>query len=55
MKNQTISNLPTIKFVESDGSFDFLKGKNLFAEKHARAKEMLSKMKIPEGFFSKAH
>ena len=53
MKNQTISNLPKVQFVESDGSFDFLRGKNLFAEKHARAKEMLSKMKIPEGFGSK--
>jgi hypothetical protein len=53
MKTQTIPNLPKVKFVKSDGSFDFLKGKNLFAEKHARAKEMLSKMKIPEGFGSK--
>jgi hypothetical protein len=53
MKTQTTSILPKIKFVESDGTFNFLKGKNLFAEKHARAKEALSKMKIPENWTSK--
>lgn len=47
MKNQTVSNLPKVKIVESDGNFDFLKGKNLFAEKHQRAKEALKNMQLP--------
>ncbi len=53
MKKQIDNNFPKITFVKSTGNFDFLKGKNLFAEKHARAKEMLSKMTLPEGFGSK--
>ncbi len=53
MKKETALNPPQIKFVESDGNFDFLKGKNLFAEKHARAKKILSEMKIPETFIAK--
>lgn len=53
MKKQLENNFPKITFVKSSGNFDFLKGKNLFAEKHARAKEMLSKVILPEGFGSK--
>ncbi len=53
MKKPTENNFPKVTFVESSGNFSFLKGKNLFAEKHARAKEMLSKMTLPEGFGSK--
>ncbi len=44
---------PQMKFVETDGDFNFLKGKNLFAEKHARAKKILGEMKIPETFITK--
>ena len=53
MKKQTENSFPKVTFVESSGNFSFLKGKTLFAEKHARAKEMLSKMNLPEGFGSK--
>jgi hypothetical protein len=53
MKKETVSNPPQIKFVESEGNFDFLKGRSLFAEKHARAKKILSTMKIPETFIAK--
>ena len=53
MKNQVVSNLPRVTIIKGDESFAFLKGKNLFAEKHARAKEMLSKMNLPEGFGGK--
>ena len=45
--------LPQITIIPDDGTFDFLKGKDFFAKKNARAKEMLSKMTIPEGLGSK--
>ena len=53
MKKQVEDNFPNVTFVKSSGNFSFLKGKNLFAEEHARAKEMLSRVAIPEGFGAK--
>jgi hypothetical protein len=53
MKKQVENNFPKVTIVESSGNFSFLKGKVLFAEKHARAKEILSRTKLPEGFGSK--
>jgi hypothetical protein len=50
MKKQVEDNFPKVTFVKSSGNFSFLKGKNLFAEKHARAKETLSRVPLPEGF-----
>ena len=46
MKKQKIE-LPKINILSDDGTYDFLKGKNYFAEKNARAKEALEKIKIP--------
>ena len=47
MKSQT-SDISKIATTKVDDSFDFLKDKNLFAKKHARAKEMLKKMNLPK-------
>jgi hypothetical protein len=48
MKTQTQKiELPRINILPDDGTFDFLKGKDYFAEKNARAKEALEKIKIP--------
>jgi hypothetical protein len=45
--------LPKTVFVKSDLSHLFPEGYEPFAEKNARAKEMLSKAKFSEGFGSK--
>jgi hypothetical protein len=45
--------LPKVTIIPNDGTYNFLIGKDFFAEKNARAKEMLNKMKLPEGFESK--
>jgi hypothetical protein len=52
-KQQQTNNLPQITFVESKFEIKFREGYVPFAEKIADAKEALSKMKFPEGFFSK--
>jgi hypothetical protein len=46
MKKQKIE-LPRIIILPDDGPFDFLKGTDYFAEKNARAREALEKIKIP--------
>ncbi len=51
MKSQP--NVSKVTFVEANESFSFLKNKNLFAEKHARAKEILKGMKLPDGIIGK--
>ena len=51
MKSQ--SNLSKVTFVEANEDFNFLKNKNLFADKHARAKEILKGMKLPDGIVTK--
>jgi hypothetical protein len=38
---------PQLTIIPDDGSFDFLKGKDFFAEKTARAKESLKNVKLP--------
>jgi hypothetical protein len=47
MKNQPKIALPTITIIENDGTFDFLKGRVLFPEKVAKAKETLKNIKLP--------
>lgn len=48
MKTQTQKiEFPRINIILDDGTYDFLKGKNYFAEKNARAKEALERIKIP--------
>ena len=47
MKASSKLKLPKVIILENDGTFDFLKGKNFFAEKTARAKEALKTMKLP--------
>lgn len=39
--------LPKITFLPDNGSLDFLKGKELFPEKNARAKEKLKNIQLP--------
>ena len=51
MKSQP--NVSKVTFVEANESYSFLKNKNLFAEKHARAKEILKGMKLPDGIIGK--
>ena len=46
-------NLPTVSITKADESFDFLRGRTFFAEKHARAKETIKNMKLPESIISK--
>ncbi len=45
MKTQRLE-LPKINIIPDDGTYDFLKGKNFFAEKTARAKEAIKKIKM---------
>jgi hypothetical protein len=45
--------LPKVVIVESKRDLKFPEGYEPFAEKNARAREAISKMKFPEGFFSK--
>ena len=45
MKNQKIE-LPIINILPGDRTFDFLKGKDYFADKNARAEKALEKIKI---------
>lgn len=52
IEKQIIGKFPKPKFTKVD-SIPFLEGIEPFAEKNARAKESLSKMKFPEGFFAK--
>ena len=47
------SSVSKVTFVEANESFSFLKSKNLFADKHARAKEILKGMKLPDGIVGK--
>ena len=47
MKNQSKVYLPQTIIIENDGTFDFLKGKTLFPEKVAKAKETLKNVKLP--------
>lgn len=47
MKPSSKLNLPKVNILENDGTFDFLKGKNFFFEKTARAKEALKNVKLP--------
>ncbi len=47
MKNRPQIALPPITIIENDGTFDFLKGKVLFPEKVAKAKETLKNVKLP--------
>ncbi len=53
LQKQKIDTLPQAIFVERKTDLKFPEGYEPFAEKNARAKEKLSKMKFPEGFFSK--
>ena len=53
MKTQSKIELPKIIIRESDGSYDFLKGKVWFPEKVAKAKEAIKRMKLPDGIVSK--
>jgi hypothetical protein len=53
LQKSSIDKLPKTIFVKSDLSLLFPEGYEPFAEKNARAREKLSKMKFPEGFFSK--
>ena len=47
MKTQTQKlEMPKINIIPDDGTYDFLKGKNFFAEKTARAKEAFKKIKM---------
>ena len=39
--------LPKITLIPDDKSLDFLKGKELFPEKNARAKEKLKNIQLP--------
>jgi hypothetical protein len=47
------SKLPKANIVIDNDKYAFLDGIEMFTEKNARAKEKLSKMKFPEGFFAK--
>lgn len=53
LQKQKIDTLPQAIFVERKTDLKFPEGYEPFAEKNTRAKEALSKMKFPEGFFSK--
>jgi hypothetical protein len=55
MKKQTENNFPNLLLLNQVVIFSFLKGKILFAEKHYRTKEILSRTKLPEGFGSKSN
>lgn len=52
-QKQQINNLPQVTIVEGKSDIKFREGYVPFAEKIANAKESLSKMKFPEGFFAK--
>jgi hypothetical protein len=53
LQKQKIDTLPQAIFVERKTDLKFPEGYEPFAEKNARAREKLSKMKFPEGFFAK--
>jgi hypothetical protein len=54
-QKQPINKFPqvSITILEGESPIKFPEGYEPFAEKNARAKERLSKMKFPEGFFAK--
>ena len=52
-QKQHINKLPQVTFIERKTDLVFPEGYEPFAEKNARTKEKFSKMKLPEGFFSK--
>lgn len=45
-----IGKLPKANIIIDNDKYAFLDGIEMFAEKNARAKEKLSKIKFPEGF-----
>jgi hypothetical protein len=52
-QKQQVNKLPQVIFIERKTDLIFPEGYEPFAEKNARAREKLSKIKFPEGFFSK--
>jgi hypothetical protein len=53
IQRQQTNELPKAEFTEKDLSALFAEDYEPFAEKNARAKEHLSKVKFPEGFFDR--
>ena len=51
--NNVPVNLPKVSITKADESYDFLRGRTFFAEKHARAKETIKNLKLPESIISK--
>jgi len=47
LTSQLNDKLPKITLIPDNGSLDFLKGKELFPEKNACAKEKLKNIKLP--------
>ena len=47
------NNLPQANIIIDNDKYAFLDGIEMFSKKNARAKEALSKMKIPENWASK--
>jgi hypothetical protein len=52
MKTQSKVEFPNVVIRESDGTYDFLKGKVWFPEKVAKAKEKLKGLKLPKSIIS---
>ncbi len=50
LEKPIIGKLPKANIVIDNDKYAFLNGIEMFAEKNIRAKEKLSKIKVPEGF-----